>query len=464
MSTAIPRSFETEQGLRGPRYSTILSWFKNFRRDPIGFMEMCRREYGPVAVYRAPPGTGFVVSDPPWIQHVFETHPERYWKGRMMKRVGNGAAGPGLWFLDGEEWKTSREQIKPVFVRSRITEMTRHMSNAAEELVERWGREHRDGEPIELFREMSMTALDVAGRALFGVDLGERMAPFSDLMTQLLDHSAYLVNHAFVLPRWVPTKRNRAIHRDGERAMETLRWAIEERRRHPEPGPDLLSHMLALADDPENEFMTERRVYAEGMTFLAAGHETTGATLSFALALLAQNPDAEERLVEEVDRVLGGRTAARDDVKALEFTRRVGSEALRLYPPAPIIGRECLAGDEIAGVPVRAGAAVLTSPWVVQRDPLYWDEPERFDPDRFTPQRSAGRPRYAYFPFGGGPRRCIGEAFALAEIPIILATIVQRFRVRIAPGRSVRAKPLFTLRPYGGIWVTLERRSPRSLH
>ncbi len=458
MATAIPRSVETGEALRGPRYTTILSWFRDFRSDPIGFMERCRNEYGPVAVYRAPPGRGFVVNDPTWIQHVLETNADHYWKGRMMKRVGNGAAGPGMVFLDGEEWKTSRNQIKPVFVRSRITEMTRHMSDAADELTRRWEREHLGGEPFELFREMSITALDIAGRALFGVDLGERKAPFSDLMTQLLDHSAYLVNHAFVWPRWVPTKRNRAMLRAGARAFETLGWAVEERRRNPTPGPDLLSHMIALADDPANEFFTERRIYAEGMTFLVAGHETTGATLAFALALLAQHPEAETRLVEEVDRVLGGRTATREDVKALEFTRRVGSEALRLYPPAPIIGRECLDEDEIAGEPLRDGTAVLTSPWVVQRDPAYWDDPERFDPDRFAPERAAGRPRYAYFPFGGGPRRCIGEAFALAEIPIVLASVMQRFRVRLAPGRRVEARPLFTLRPHGGIWVTLAPR------
>lgn len=459
MATAIPRTFETEQGPSGPRYTTILSWFRSFRRDPIGFMQLCRDHFGPVSVYRAPPATGFALSDPEWIQHVFETHPERYWKGRMMKRVGEGGAGPGMVFLDGDAWRESRQQIKPAFARSKVNEMTRHMSDAAEELARRWERDHLRGEPFELFREMSITALDVAGRALFGVDLGERKAPFSDLMTELLDHSAYLVNHAYVPPRWVPTRRNRAMRRDSERAIATLRWAIEERRRNPAPGPDLLSHMLRLADDPENQFMSEAQVVAEGMTFLAAGHETTGATLAFALALLAQHPEAEARVVEEVDRVLGGRVATRDDVKALEFTRRVGSETLRLYPPAPIIGRECLAEDEIAGVPVHPGAAVLTSPWVVHRDPRFWDDPERFDPDRFVPERANVRPRYAYYPFGGGPRRCIGEAFALAEIPIVLATLAQRFRVRLAPGRRVEARPLFTLRPHGGIWVTLEARA-----
>ena len=458
MAQALPRTHTTEQGITGPRYRSILSWFKAFRSDPIAFMQMCRDHFGPVAVYRAPPAIGFVVNDPDWVQYVLETGAEHYWKGRQMKRVGRGGAGPGMVFLDGEAWKTSRAQLQPGFARSRMIAMTEHMGPAAADLAGRWERERLGGEAFDLFREMSRTALDIAGRALFGVDLGERSASFSELMTALLDHSAYLINHAWVPPRWVPTARNRAMKRDSARALETLDWALAERRNKSEAGPDLLSHLFALREDPDNPFMDERQLRAEAMTFLVAGHETTGATLAFALAEIAAHPELEARVVEEVDRVLGDRIPTREDVKALELTRRVASETLRLYPPAPLIGREGHGGDEIAGVPVPAGSGVLMSPWVMHRDPHFWSDPERFDPDRFAPECAAGRPRYAYYPFGGGPRRCIGEAFALAELPIVLATLLRRFRVRLVPGRPVRARPLFTLRPHGGIWATLEAR------
>lgn len=442
----------------GPRYRTLLGWFKAFRENPIGFLEDCRRVYGPVAIFHAPPTTGFAIAHPDWIRHVLETHVDRYWKGRMLSRVAGGGAGKGLVFLDGDAWRADRKMIQPAFARSRVTAMSEAMTSAAADLVGRW--ERRDpAEPLELSRAMAITALDVAGRGLFGVKLAERMEGFSDLMTRLLDHSSYLVNNYWVWPSWVPTRRNRAMARDRTVLNETLAWIFAERRRDPEPGPDLLSHLFALCDDPDNTFMTEAQLYAECATFLAAGHETTGVTMAFALALLAQHPEAEERVREEVDRVLGGRLPTRDDVRALEFTRRVGAETLRLYPPAPVIGREAYGGDEIFGHPVRKAAPVLLSPWVVHRDPDYWDEPMRFNPDRFAPEVARGRPRYAYFPFGGGPRRCIGEAFALAEIPIVLAAIAQRFRVRLVPGREVVAKPLFTLRPHGGIWVTLEPRS-----
>ncbi len=450
-------AFVSPEGAPGPRYRTLLGWFKAFREDPIGFLEDCRRVYGPVAVFRAPPTTGFAIAHPEWIQHVLETHVGHYWKGRMLARVARGGAGKGLAFLDGEAWRADRKMLQPAFARSRVTAMSAAMTRAAHDLVARW--EERDpAEPFELSRAMAITALDVAGRGLFDVELGERMEDFSDLMTRLLDHSSYLVNHYVVWPRWIPTRRNRAMARDREMTRETLEWIFAERRRDPRRGPDLLSHLLELRGDPDNTFMTDKQLYAESTTFLAAGHETTGVTLAFALALLAQHPEAEARVHEEVDRVLDGRLPAREDVRSLAFTRRVGLETLRLYPPAPVIGREAFGGDEIDGHRVPRGSVALLSPWVVQRDPAYWDEPERFDPDRFTPEASRGRPRYAYFPFGGGPRRCIGEAFALAEIPIVLATIAQRFRVRLVPGREVVAKPLFTLRPHGGIWVTLERR------
>jgi len=454
-------AFVSPERAPGPRYRTLFGWFKAFRTDPIRFLEDCRRIYGPVAIFRAPPTTGFALAHPDWIRHVLETHVDRYWKGRMLSRVASGGAGKGLVFLDGEAWREDRKMIQPAFVRSRVTAMSEAMTRAAADLIARW--ERRDpAEPFELSRAMAITALDVAGRGLFGVKLAERMESFSDLMTRLLDHSNYLVNHYFVWPRWVPTRRNRAMARDRAILNETLAWIFAERRRDPAAGPDLLSHLLCLHDDPANRFMTEGQLYAECATFLAAGHETTGVTMAFALALLAQHPEAEARVHEEVDRVLGDQPPTRDNVRGLEFTRRVGAETLRLYPPAPVIGREAYGGDEIAGQPVTKGAPVLLSPWVAHRDPDYWDAPERFDPDRFSAEAARGRPRYAYFPFGGGPRRCIGEAFALAEIPIVLASIAQRFRVRLVPGRKVVAKPLFTLRPHGGIWVTLERRRPRS--
>lgn len=444
----------------GPRYTSILSWFRVFRRDPLAFIQMCRDDYGRVASFRAPPRTGFVLADPEWVRHVLETHYRLYWKGRQMTRVGAaGSAGPGMVFLDGERWRRSRKEIQPAFVRAKLEPATRHMGAAADALIARLeASPMARGEPVELFREMSITALDVAARALFGVEMGERMGMMSDLMNDLLDHSAYLLNHPFVPPRFVPTRRNRAMARDGEKASEILEWVIAERRRHP-PGDDLLWHMMTRAADPRNDFMTEKQLRAEAMTFLVAGHETTGATLAFALSLLADHPEEQERLHEEGARVLGGRTPTHTDLPSLDATRRVAQETMRLYPPAPMIGRQCYGGDEIAGCPVEAKAPVLMSAWVMHRDPDYWESPAVFSPDRFRPEPTRERPRYAYFPFGGGPRGCIGEAFAMAELPIVLSKIVERYRVIPVPERPVVAKPLLTLRPQNGVWLRLEARA-----
>ncbi len=194
------------------------------------------------------------------------------------------------------------------------------------------------------------------------------------------------------------------------------------------------------------------------LTFLGAGHETTAVTLSWTWYLLSAHPEAEARPHDELERVLGGRPATFGDLAALGYTRRVIDEALRLSPPAWAMGREALAEDEIAGQRVPRGAAVFVSPWVMHRHPDHWEDPERFDPDRFLPERSRGRPRYAYFPFGGGPRHCIGDQFALLELPLVLARVAQRYRRRLVPGQDVTPYPLFTLRPRQGIRMTLEAR------
>ncbi len=442
----------------GPRYWTLFGWFREFRRDPLAFLEQCARRYGGVAKFTAPPITGFVLSDPEWTRHVLERRANRYGKGRAFRRLTR-YVGHGILFTDGERWRTGRRLVQPAFTREKLAAMEQPMMAAIGALLERWQRSAIGrGEPFDASREMAKLALDVVGRALLGQDLALRLEEFSEIVTRQLHHANYLVTTAFPLPHFVPTRRNRRARADTRRGFAELDAAISDRRRSGLDRDDLLSCLLAAFDDPECGYMTEQQVRDELLTFLGAGHETTAVTLSWTWYLLSAHPEAEARLHDELERVLGGRAPTFADLAALGYTRRVIDEALRLYPPAWAMGREALVEDEIAGQRVPRGAAVFVSPWVMQRHPDHWEDPERFDPDRFLPERSRGRPRYAYFPFGGGPRRCIGDQFALLELPLVLASVAQRYRLRLVPGQDVTPYPLFTLRPRQGIRMTLEAR------
>jgi cytochrome P450 len=234
--------------------------------------------------------------------------------------------------------------------------------------------------------------------------------------------------------------------------------AIGERRRHPSHDGDLLSMLLAARDDETGEAMTDEQLRVEVMTFLLAGQETTSLALTWTWYLLSEHPDLRRRLEDEIDVVLGGRPPDYADLARLPYTRMVVDEAMRLYPPAWGISRQALADDELGGFPLRRGWLAFVIPYVLHRLPAFWPDPETFDPNRFTPERNASRPKFVYLPFGAGPRQCIGNHFALIEAPLIVATLSQAYRLRMVPGHKVEPWPLITLRPRYGMPMTIERR------
>jgi cytochrome P450 len=271
-------------------------------------------------------------------------------------------------------------------------------------------------------------------------------------------YANHLVNHFLTPPLLIPTPANVR----GRRALRSLNrvvWkVIEERRRDGGQRGDLLGMLISARDAETNEAMDDKQLRDEVVTFLVAGHETTAVALSWAWHLLAQHPAVEQRLHAEVADVLGGRQPTMNDLANLRYTRMVLEESMRLYPPVWGTARAAYHADEVGGVHVPAGASITLSPYVTHRHPTFWDDPDRFDPERFDPERSADRPEYAYFPFGGGPRGCVGKQFALSEGQLILAMVTQKFRMHAVPGQQVEAYPILTLRPRPGILMTLQPR------
>lgn len=260
------------------------------------------------------------------------------------------------------------------------------------------------------------------------------------------------------VPLWVPTPSNLRFKAARRRLDAVVYQIIERRRKTLNPAPDLLSMLMAARDEETGEAMSDTQLRDEVITLLLAGHETTAITLTWALYVLTREPAVEARLYEEVVSVLRGASPTVEDLRRLPYTRMVIEETMRLYPPAWGLPREAIHEDEIGGYFIPGRSLVALNQFLTHRHPDFWEDPERFDPERFTPERSSGRPAFAYFPFGGGQRVCIGSQFALMEATLVLAMIVQRYRIRLVPGHPIEFDTMFTLRPKYGVRVTFERR------
>lgn len=441
-------SFRTPFGLLG-----------RMRRDPLGLLTECRRRFGDATLVTAPGARMHLFFRPEHARRVLQENPRNYWKGRIQHRLTR-FAGNGILFSEGDFWLHQRRLVAPAFHRGSVERLAERMVESAELLAARWERERVDADAFDVAREMSGLTLEIVSQALFGAEVETwRKERFASNITYGVEYANWLLNTLLPPPLWVPTRRNRGMRSRIREIDGFLADAVAARRRDGARGDDLLDLLLAARDEETGEPMTERQLLDECLTFISAGHETTAMALAWCWMLLALHPEAEQRLHAELDAVLAGRAPTLGDLPRLEYTRRVVHEALRLYPPAWVIGREAYGPDVVDGWRVEAGDVVILSPYVTHRHPELWESPEAFDPDRFAPDRSEGRPRYAWFPFGGGMRLCIGREFALIELPLVVASLARRVRLRLAPGVRPEADPILTLRPRGGMPMTLEARA-----
>ena len=440
----------------GLRYAVPFAVAAEFRRDPLGFAMRLHEEFGDIASIRMGSRWSFYLFAPEDIEHVLQGNHRNYLKGPATDKV-RVFFGEGLFSSEGAAWRGQRRLLQSAFERQRLEGYAEAMATCATSLLDGWERYVANGSAIDLVAEMKRFALAVVARTLFGAALGdEALARAFALVLEHLNHRA---TSFLPVPDALPTPRNRRFHRAHDLLERFVFDMVERRRKAAEPGTDMLATLLAARDPETGSPLTQSHLRDQILTFLMAGHETTAATMAWALYLLACHPDVQQRVHAEVTENLGeGRPPTGQDVKGLTFTRRVVQETLRLYPPAPFVARQPIEPDTIHGYHIPARSSVTVCSYVTHRHPRFWDDPERFDPDRFTPERCAARPRLAYLPFGGGPRICIGNEFALMEEQLLLAMTLRRYRVVPDPSRRF-AGELRTVRATNGLWVRLERVS-----
>ncbi len=425
-----------------------------FRRDRLGFLTRLAREQGDVARFRIGPYRVWQLAHPDLVHDVLVTHAQRFRKGPVLQRA-KLVLGDGLLTSEGEHHRRHRRLLNHAFHPDRITEYAGAMVDRAASTSERWV----EGAPTDVHKQTVRMTLATAGATLLGTEVESDVDVIEHAIDDLL--SAYQL--AFVPFGWrlqrLPVGPARRLQRGRAALHRLVDRAIIERRTSGDDAGDLLSN-LVLADPSDR--LSDDEIRDEALTLLLAGHETTANALAFSLHLLAQDPELEARVHAEVDTVLEGRRPTADDRDQLPVCRGVFTEALRLFPPSWAMGREALTDHPIDGHDgevVRAGEVVVAPQWVVHRDPRWWEEPDRCDPDRWSPDAKAVHPRSAFFPFGSGARQCIGEGFARTEGVLALATITSQWRLRPLPERPLELEPLITLRPRGGLWLRPERRA-----
>lgn len=426
-----------------------------FRRDPLGLLTRLARDYGDVVALRLARQHLVLINHPDLIRDILVTHHRCFKKGRGLERVKR-FLGEGLLTSEGEFHLRQRRMIQPAFHRQRIHGYGATMVAYAQRTAQRW----QPGTTLDVAHEMMRLTLGVAGKTLFDADVEDEANEIGAALTELM-HLFNVI--ASPLEEWLERlpllPAARRFQRARDRLDRIVYRLIDERRRSGEDRGDLLSMLLQAQDiEGDGTGMSDQQIRDEAMTLLLAGHETTANALSWTWYLLSQHPEVEARFHAELDQVLQGRTPTADDVTHLPYTRMVFSEALRLYPPAWIIGRRALVDYQLRDYRLPAGTVVVMSQYVMHRDPRFYPDPQRFDPERWRPEQVEQRPKFAYFPFGGGPRLCIGEQFAWMEGVLVLATIGQRWRLRLAPGQTVEPEPLITLRPRAGLRMIVAPR------
>jgi cytochrome P450 len=448
------RVFGPERG-KHASYAGRVRNLTRFMRAPLAFLQERQEALGDLGPVELPFGGWLLVSHPADIEAVLIQHAGDVLRDEF-SHVLERALGKGLLTSDGELWKRQRRLSSAAFTPKRIRSYAGGMAEVTATGIARLGA----GGPVDLHREMSRLTMEVVAAVLFGANVGAAQV-------ETVRHSLEVFNSYFAqspeailrLPAWVPTPLNRAVN-GATRAIDTLIYGIIEDRRRAAPRDDLLGALLAAKDEDGSQ-MSDEQLRDETVTLFLAGHETTALSLTYALYLIARHPATEARILAEVAEVVGDRAPTEEDVARLGTTDRVVKEAMRLYPPAWVTGREVAKAFELGGRPIPVGTQIVMSQWLVHRDPRWFPNPEVFDPDRFLPEVARERPRFAYFPFGGGPRVCIGNHFAMMEATLMLAMIVRAFRVELAPFEELRFEPSVTLRPTSrGVRATLVPRAP----
>ena len=460
----VKRAATRPRELAGPRApAKPLSFFAALRAmqdNPLATIPVAAYEQ-PVWEAKSMFGNQLLVSDPAGIKRVLLDNVANYAKAALDVRVLSTAFGDGLLTSDGDKWRAHRRVMSPSFDYRSIASYAPVITDAAEARLKAWDAQGGDAE-IDIAREMVTLTLEVISRTMFSADSDALGSRVEETIRKSMSEISFGLQH--VAPVIGPFLLNRKLARirANFQALDALmQKLIRGREKRASAAPkDLLDRLIAATDSETGFRMTDEEVRDEVIIIFLAGHETSSLAATYVWYLLSLHPEEEAKLHAELDAVLGGRVPTYDDLATLPYTRMVIDEAMRLYPPAPMLtGRVAHEPDEICGHPVAKGTEIAILPWVLHRHRTLWDDPDRFDPERFSGQDSATRPRFAYLPFGGGPRICIGAQLALTEVSLLVATLAQRYRLKLVPRQDIVLLHRVTLRPRDGIRMRLERRN-----
>ncbi|NHN58896.1 MULTISPECIES: cytochrome P450 [Halorussus] len=439
----------------GPNGEPLFGSSRRYARDPFRFLSACEQAYGDVVRFDLGPLDTYLLTDPTDVERVLVSEAEKFRKPEFQDDALGDLLGKGLLLSEGQTWREQRKLATPAFAPGRLTGFAENIVAHNDDLLADWS----DGAEVDVELDMTEVTLAVIVDLMLGTDLNDRRVRTIREALEPLGARFEPDPVRFAAPRWLPMPG------DGEyrNAVETMEGVIddivsERRGTHGDPaadgGPDDLLSILLRAQDRGEQ--SDRMIRDEVMTMLLAGHDTTALTLTYTWYLLSQHPDVERRVHEEVDSVVGDDPPTMADVRDLGLVERVVDEAMRLYPPVYTMFREPKGRVELGGYQIPDDAAIMLSQWALHRSARYWDAPDAFDPDRWT--RDVDRPRFAYFPFGGGPRHCIGKHLAKLEAKLILARTAQHYRLEYARQRDPELRPTLTMHPKDGMPMRVHER------
>jgi cytochrome P450 len=441
----------------GPRGHFLLGNLPEFGRDLLGFFVECAGRYGDIVRVRLAGSTAYLLNHPDLMEEVLVGQNRNFIKHTFFWRHVRAIFGDGLLTSEGDFWRRQRRLAQPAFHRERIASYGKVMVDYSQGMLGQW----RNGDIRDVHQDMMELTMKIVVKTLFNSEMADEVEEVGSAFEVVIQEIAKRFRRPFRIPDGIPTPGNLRYRRSVQRLDRLVYRIIEERSRSGRDAGDLLSLLLAARDE-DGSRMNEKQIRDEVVTLFLAGHETTALTLSWTFYLLSQNPAVDARLAAELAQALGERSPTVDELPRLRFAEMVVMESMRLYPPAYVVGREALADCTLGGYRVPAGTTVFMSPYLMHRDPRYFEDPQSFLPGRWEGDRVKRLPRFAYFPFGGGPRVCIGNQFAMMEAVLLLATIARKFRLRLVPGHPITPFPSITLRPHHGVRVELEERKASS--
>lgn len=422
---------------------------------PIEFLFENYDTMGPIYWVKSPIRKIAVLNDPECVRHILQENNRNYVKSfgydPLKLLLGNG-----LLTSEGDFWRKQRRLAQPGFHKEKLAAIVDTMITCTGQLLTRW--EKLEGVEMNISSEMNHVALDIVSKSLFISNVEDEIDKISTWVTVAIEQGAERIRNPFKIPTWIPTPNNLKQNKAVSVLNEVINGIIEKRRNEGKQYDDLLSMLMDARDEDTGEGMSNAQLRDEVMTIFIAGHETTANALTWAFYVLAQHPEIEQKLKAEIDEVLQGRPVSFENLRSLTYTRQVIDETLRLYPPAWIIGRKNIEDDEIGGYFIPAGTNCLVPTLCIHRSPKYWKDPLKFDPDRFSTERVKEQKKFTYFPFGGGPRLCIGNNFALMEMQVVMASIMQRYTFELKDTTPIELDPLITLRPKQNVYLKLVRR------